>query len=381
MTRWRRQLSFALATCSGGGMPAAALAQEFVPDDVEVCPGVFEVRDPEILVRRNRIVFMDAAGQLKVSKLGAGGTLGNRGCLGQVIDDNLAISLPGVTFKNGAEWAQSEAGAELYYAKLGSSGEPILARARLVDGTWQTELLTGGTHRAFPIATMNKEDEQPAILYWRLNEDLSTTTLWRFADDPDSEREYPGFIGPNTGGNPRWVRGMRAITTVVPDEFGIMQAAIHYVDAGVTEVLTNDATPKDEVWMWQAPEFGDEWVFSTIVSGTVVRIYRKLDGFWQVVHSFSGIAPFNRIYSPEPFTYEGRSYLAMQFATSVRYGPSNIWIASIDPEQPLLRQLSQPGTIAVRNEPEWYADEAGAYVYYTEVTPSGFSLHRATTGL
>jgi hypothetical protein len=357
----------------------------FEPHDVEICPPASEVRDPEIDVASRRVAFSDAKNRLKVARLRADATLGFRGCRGTIIDTNLTISLPGITFKNGAEWGRSQNGLELFYARLGSSGQPLLARARMSGWTWTTGLLPGGENRQFPVATTNPADETPLLFYWRLNEDLSSTTLWR--EDPDlpaTEQEFPGFVGPDTGGAPRWVPGMRAITTAVPDAEGTVQAALYLVDSDVTEVLTTDAGDKDEIWMWQAPEFDNDWVIATVVDGCCVRIYRESEGTWTLVHSFAAAdhSAFGLIYSPEPFIYGGHSYLAMQFALTQRYGPSQIWIAAIDPAAPLYRKVSQEDTrVQIRNEPEWYADDNGAYVFYTHVTAGGFGLRRADTGL
>lgn len=368
-------------------LQAPAWSQDFVPNDVEICPGSAQIRDPEFNSRDKMVTFVDALGRLKVSPVRADATLGLRGCAGRVIDTDVTIDLPGITFLNGPEWARSQLGTELFYAKRGAEGEPRLARAwPNGSGGWSTELLAQGDYRQFPVPSMDEGDPQARIFYWRQNPDLSTTTMWREANAPETEQSFPGFEGANTGGAPRWVQGLRAISTVVTDTDGVRQAAIYFIDTGELRTITSDAGDKDEVWVWQAPEFGNEWVLSTVVDRCCVRIYRQTAGAWNLVNTFGlqdMTSAARAIYSPQPMTYKGRSYLAMQLASSVRYGPSSIWIAAVDPSAPLFRQVSEPsGLLKVRNEPEWYIDRNGAWVFYTQVTATGgFALRRAKSGL
>lgn len=371
---------FLAAVAPGAG------AQAFFVEDVEICPAAAQIRDPEFNMRDKTVAFTDASQRLKVAPVLADTTLGAKGCAGRVIDTNITISLPGITFRNGAEWARSQTGPELFYAKLGPLGQPQLARAwPNGSGGWSTQLLENGDYRQFPVGSINDTDTQSRIFYWRLNPDNSTTTLWRESNAPATEREFPGFVGLNTGGAPRWVPGLRAISTTVPDAQGFLQAAIYNIDSGTLQVLTSDPVSKDEVWLWQAPEFGNAWTMVTVVNGCCVRVYRQTGSTWSQVHGFAASdlsATARAIFSPEPVVYRGRSYLAFQLASSLRYGPSSIWIAAIDPAAPLYRQVSDPATpTQVRNEPEWYVDRNGAWVFYTQVNQVGYALRRTKTGL
>jgi hypothetical protein len=170
----------------------------------------------------------------------------------------------------------------------------------------------------------------------------------------------------------------------VPDSNGVLQAARYDIDTEETEILTTDAGDKSEVWMWSAPEFGGDFVFSTVVDGCCLRVYRQLDGVWTVIRTFDPSAFSQRpaIFSPEPLVHNGQSYVVMQLAAR-RYGPGDIWIASIDPAQPMLVQISDPAQPnVVRTEPEWMTTPNGVFVYYTAVAAGRrFSLRRLETPL
>lgn len=362
-----------------------AHAQGFVPEDVEICPPSAQIRDPEFNIRDRTMAFTDAEFRLKVAPIRANATLGRFGCAGRVVDTNVNLSIANTTFRNGAEWARSQKGPELFYAKTNPDGRLQLARAwPNGSGAWLTELLAGGEDRQLPVASMDAADPQARIFYWQLNADQTTTTLWREADQPETEQAFPGFVGPGTGGAPRWIPGLRAISTVAPDAQGVLQAAIYFVDTGETRLLTSDAVDKDEVWLWQAPEFGNDWAMIAVVDGCCLRVYRQQAGDWLLVNTINApdlSSTTGRMYSPEPVVYKGRSYVAMQLSGGLRFSPSDIWVVAVDPARPLARQVSAPSTTPrIRNEPEWYHDRSGIYVFYSEVSVAGFALRRARAG-
>ena len=81
-------------------------------------------------------------------------------------------------------------------------------------------------------------------------------------------------------------------------------------DSGAVTQLTFDSGDKYEVWMWCAPEFGNDLVFSTLVDQVELRVYRKLPvgpgGSPERTPLPTPVAPpGNQIFSPEPFVYAG----------------------------------------------------------------------------
>jgi hypothetical protein len=375
-----RALVFVAMVLVGSGLHAQ---QAFQVDDIEVCPVSAGVVDPEFSSSSSRMTYVDRERRLRVARIRADGTSLSVDCSGSVIDDDVTVSLPGVPRFNGPEWARSEIGVEIYYTRLDGNGDPQMARA-YVNGGWVTEMLAGSMHRGLPIPTTNANDSQARILYVRALDDSDYELMWREVTDPASEVALPAFITEASRGSPRWVRGERAITTTLPDANGVAQAVRYDIDTRYIEVLTSGDFPKDEVWMWSAPEFDGDMVFITIVAGVQLHVYRYQQREWHLIRVLdaSGFPGRSRIFSPEPHIVGNRSYVAMQLSAE-RRGPSDIWISSIDPAEPLLRQVSEPrGPEQIRFEPEWMTTTGGTYVFYTQGDGvDQYTLRRARTGL
>jgi len=359
-------------------------AAEFVAEEFEVCPVSAGVIDPEFDSNSQSVVFFDTQKRLKVAGIRPDGTVKSKGCRGAIIDTDVTLDVPGFPLKNGAEWAWSQRGREIYYTKLIAEGQPTLARAWFDGASWHTELLTSGTQRGLPLASIDLSDADTRLLYVRSISDTNYEHLWREAEDPGTELSLPAIVTQSSGSSPRWVPGQRAISTTQADVDGVYQAALYFIDTQETQVLTSDAGRKEEVWMWQAPEFGNEYVFMTVVDGRYLRVYRRIGDSWAIIRNLDAKSFSSRslIFSPEPFVHNGRSYVVMQLSGR-KYGPGEIWIASIDSSDSLLipiSDLAQPNL--VRTEPEWLATSEGVFVYYTLVYgPNKISLRRLKTPL
>jgi hypothetical protein len=371
-----------LAMLGCGAM--AQSASNATVDDVQVCPYSANVLDPEFDSTSQRMVFVDQQGRLKIVSLNADGTSKSPGCVGTVIDTGATLGVPGYPRVNGPEWGRSRLGAEIYYTKLNAAQQPALARASYIDGAWQVQFLASGDSRGLPFASVDTADPQPRLQYVELVDSGSYQFRWREAYKAQSEALLPAIWVEGTGSAPRWVQGQRAITTKQLDANGVAQAIKYSIDSQTVEVLTSDSGQKDEVWMWPAPEFVDEPIFFTVVDNCCLRVYRQIGGVWTLINTINASdfssKPF--IFSPEPFVYKGHSYVSMQLS-SQRYGPSEIWIAAIDPATPLVRQVSDPSTPSkVRTEPEFMSTNSAAYIYYTMlVGRDRVTLRRANTGL
>lgn len=354
----------------------------FTPEDVEACPVAAGVVDPEFHSASRRVVFFDREARLKVAALKADGSIANA-CQGTVIDTGVALSVAGFPLVNGAEWAASQQGIELFYTRYDDAGRSVMARA-YENGGWRTETLAGSVDRGLPIPSMDGSDPQSRLLYAHGLGNGGYELMWRESTDAGSERAFPAHVLADSGGAPRWVRGQRAITTTLPDAAGVPQAVRVDIDSGVVHPLTSGGARKDEVWMWSAPEFGGDWVFIAVVDRSRLQVWRQQGGQWSVVRVLNapGFSGRPRIFSPEPYIVNGRSYVVMQLSTD-KYSAGDIWITSIDPAQPLLRQVSDPATPGrVRSEPEWAQTPAGVFIYYTQNAGYGrASLRRARTGL
>ncbi|MBI3156612.1 MAG: hypothetical protein HYZ20_14545 [Burkholderiales bacterium] len=369
------------ATLALLGLPT--LADDFVPNDVLVCSAAADVVDPEIEPGGSTMVFNTTSGALRVTRLRADGTLGSGGCKGKAIDSGVITKMPGVPFGQGAEWGRSQTGTEIVYTKGMSDGSSSMWRAWRNGGTWQTAMMTAGESRGLPMASVDAVDPQYRVKYLRRLASGQHVPMWRENELPETETAWRAEGNESSAGVPRWVPGLRALTTASTDAAGYAQAALYWLDTRQIEMLTSDPSNKDEIWMWRAPEFGNEYVFATVVDSCCIRIYRQVGGVWTPVHSIDAPAFAGKpaIFSPEPWVYGGRSYLAMQVGAT-KTSRSEIWIASIDPAQPMTRRISDSAVDTVRYEPEWFDTADGPVVFFSQYTSSGkSSLRRAATGI
>lgn len=363
---------------TGSAAPAA-----FVPQDIEVCAAKFNVLDPEFDSQSQLMAFMDSQARVRVTSMLPDGTIGPAGCAGTLVDE-AAWGWPNSSGYQGPEWARSQRGLEIYYTKFLADGQtPALARAWANGGGWETEYLASGDRRATIVTTHENTDPQARIMYLYRPLTGPQIPIWRETTDPSTEALFPGFYSQASGSAPRWVPDQRAITLTQADISGVQQAARYFIDTKTTEVLTYDAGNKGEIWMWSAPEFGGDLVFITVVDGCCLRVYRQTGSAWTLINSFNAPSFSNLalLFSPQPQIYKGRSYVALQVGNQLKDPLSSIWVVAIDPAAPLVRQVSDPTSSAVRTEPEWLLTKQGAFIYYTQAASKGNSLRRAGTGL
>lgn len=373
----------ALALLTVSAAMSSAASDAFVPVDVVICSASADVVDPEFEPGGSRMVFTTSTGELRVTTMRSTGKLGSTGCAGTLIDTGVITKLPGVPLGQGAEWGRSQTGTEIVYTKAMPDGNYSIWRAWPNGNVWELAMMTRGESRGVPMASADTSDQQYRVKYLRRLASGQHVPMWRENELPETETAWPAVGTEQSSGAPRWVPGRRALTTLSLDPNGYAQAAVYWLDTKSVEVLTNGPSNKDEVWMWSAPEFGGEYVFVTIVDGCCIKVYRQIGGVWTAINSLDAptFAGQPLIFSPEPFVYKGRSYLAMQIGAAKK-AKSSIWIAAIDPAAPLFRQVSDPTKQAVRYEPEWYVTKAGPMVYFSQYAGNNLSsFRRAATGL
>jgi hypothetical protein len=233
------------------------------------------------------------------------------------------------------------------------------------------------------IVSRDAQDPQSRVMYLRRMSDRSYQAHWRESTKPLTEAALDVSGNPDSGGVPRWVLGRRWFSFAQVDADGVAQAAVRDLDTGIARQLTTGAGRKDEVWLWQAPEFGGDWAMLSVIDGCCLGVYREIACvFTQVlVYDIRAMTDRSKIYSPEPVVHQGRSYIAFQ-ASNVKLDPkSQMWIVSADPAAPLARRVTDPAVRAVRIEPEWLATPSGLFLYYTRYSGKLSALQRAATGL
>lgn len=272
--------------------------------------------------------------------------------------------------KNGPEWVATSQGDFIVYTKYvgyHTDGNSRIGLARTApNGQWYGGVLGPDTARKAPYGSATAGDAAPRITYVDNRENHYWRELW----DQSTERVLSDITASNVP--VRHAIGARAIVYTLTVG-GVSQAFFRDLDSGGVEQLTAEPGNKDEVWMWRAPEYGDELVFMTLVDQVQLRFYRRVvaaDGQLRWTAIYSHQAPDgNKMFSPEPFTYAGRSYVFMSQSVRPNKFRSEIWIANIDPAAPLYRRISDNTQLRTRTDPEVFVTDAGPLIYYNRLVP------------
>jgi hypothetical protein len=294
------------------------------------------------------------------------------------------FAVPVLIIGNGPEWVYTSSGPQIVYTKFTKDLLLAIARAKSDDGgrTWNGKILGLGEGRFGPIGSLDRGDPTPRISYVSIEDDGFAYTFWRELEEPFTEEMVPD--SKKTPGA-RWVPSRR--TVIIPEQHrGGREVFLYDVDGKTLMQVTNDDGEKKSPFMWQAPEFDNDYVFLTLMDETHIGIYRKVQGRWTRIHTVKPPSIGNFIWSPEPFVYNGKSYIVMVTSKTddqqSLIDPTDIWLAGIDPNAPFYRQLSD-STIKVRKDPEVFITQKGAFIYYTPVNPDGTSqgVYRVDTRL
>lgn len=291
---------------------------------------------------------------------------------------------------NGPEWVLGVDGDTVVYTRMLDGVEPTPPNAQIGasfqnrKGAWVLRTLSPGRALNAPYGSDSAIDPAPRITY----NDALGNHFWRELNNPDTEQAIPGTpqgLLPAV----RHVRGDGQRALIYPvDVAGTPQVHRYSVDTKAFEQITFDAGAKDQPWMWQAPDFGNDLVMLTTVDGTTLGLYQKLAGAWTQVRSIQ--APLGgRFFSTEPFTYGGKSYVLMMVI--VGSYPNSIWLADFDATSPLLRRLTPETPDRARADPEIFVTDAGPIVFFSRFNqnkgtnwlcvPCTEGLYRAETGI
>jgi len=363
---------------------APAHAGPFVVDDIIVSDPKVSLVDPEFDLAGGRMTWEDLQGNLWVAAIDARtGALIPKDGRGTLVDTGLALISDTL---NGPEWAFGGGQTLIAYTKVGGQGARYIAAAGQDEkGAWQAVVLPDGRNRWRPFGTPPSNTDPARINYLYQRPQGDKVLAWRDVDNSYSEQVFEG----DTEGA-RWVEGLREfITTTVID--GVRQVVLINAVNGAATQLTFDPTSKFVPFMWFAPEYG-ELVFMAMVDTTSVGIFRNVGGQWKQVYNFTLPTAKPYFHSPEPFVYNGRSYILTVAAEQLSrvgnfiaqpVGPTEIWVAGIDPTNPFFRRVDEPTGNQTRLDPEFFIIESGPVIYYTEKNfqTDSFLLRRAATGL
>jgi hypothetical protein len=156
-------------------------------------------------------------------------------------------------------------------------------------------------------------------------------------------------------------------------------------DTGVVEQLTTDPVNKYAGFMFQAPDFNDNYIFFTIVNHASIRVYEQTgvnaDGspaFTQVNSIVSPDPNETYLNSPEPFincTPTCTTYIFVTLAASNAQNgitqPNGVAIVALNPATPVFNILARAQNAPSRQrlDPEYFITPQGPYLYYNRITP------------
>lgn len=371
IVRWS-SVRTSLAGLALSVVAAAAPAQGWVPNETLVSRTA-DLLDPEFSQSLAMAVWGDEIGRLWVVRVDrdTGDFIPADG-RGILIDPDAQTYGDAQKTYNGPEWVSTVAGEQIVYTKF--DGYHTGANARLAwafqapDGGWVANFLGPALSRLGPYGSKTANDAAPLISYIDNRDNHFVRELW----NPDSEQAVPEM--PASAQPLRFAIGARAVTFTRPVD-GVEQAFVRDVDTGVVTQLTFDATSKREVWMWRAPEFGDELVLSMLVNDVELHVYRLLPDAggsqsWQAIHRVSLPTGWS-MWSPEPFTYNGKSYLVMAVQLPGNNFKSEIWVTNIDASAKMFRRITDNTTLRARTDPEVFITTKGPMIYYNRLANKG----------
>lgn len=364
---------------------AGVRADDFVVDDQIVSDPNSDLPAPEFDASASRMIWQDRFNDLWVARVdGATGAIFPPDGRGSLIDSGLA-SVGEVGNTPRISYGDEDV---LIYTK-DVDGVKWLAVARNpMPGVWTTELLENGDNRLRANGTPEGTTGPARMVYNRITDSGDVVVSWRDWNDPATEGTAEVIA---EGG--RFLGTEPSVLTLTRDENGFTQILLVDLATGTGELITSSATNKINPFIWYAPEFQD-FAFVVMLNFTDLAVYRRVDGVWTEYNRFQLPAVDKPLLSsPEAFAHNGRSYITVVAAEELGQsdtfpgqpvGPSEIWLAGIDPDAPFFRRIDDPTSEAQRSEPEPYLLDSGPVAYYTErlgAFPFTRLLRRADTGL
>ena len=119
-----------------------------------------------------------------------------------------------------------------------------------------------------------------------------------------------------------------------------------------------------------------------------IGVYGQVGGVWtRIKQIFSPSAELPVVDSQEPFAFGGKSYVSFLAVKDFPKGVGRkqggaVCIASLDPKDDFVREVSAPSESMVRSDPRAFATGQAAFIYYAELDAGGVrKIHRCATGL
>lgn len=379
----------------------------FVPDDV-VASGKVTVQDPEYDAEACQVAWREGT-TLFATDINPETGLLNVDAR-QVVDTGLATVEEVI---NGPEWTSILGGQpRILYTKSNGSAWSISQARQLTDGTWETtdlslalwqttgfSLFAAGwladpvpdTQNGYkPIGSLDGDESVPLMKFTiGTNSQRDQANAWKELDPP-----FGGDLIPQGAQAGRFVPGEYAL--IYSRAVGGFQQLIWYGLRNREETVITD-TPIHKVLPFaiKAPEFGGDIVITASETDNIdergffdsIGVYREIDGEWKLIKRIASPSEKLRgVHSVEPFVFDGKSYVSFLVLNAIsrdegeRKADAEVWIASLDPEDGLLRKVSGSAKLK-RSDPESLVTENEVFIYYTEIAKKTYRQHRTKTGL
>ena len=369
--------------------PDSAVAQ-FVPNDRVVSDPNANINNPSYDTISNTMVFQEDSGATWLSKIDPiTGNISPQNGQGQLLDSAAA---PAQKIGNTADFSYGGGVPYIIYTRLYAGHIGLGEAWQNSSQVWTMQNVANPLARYRPQGTQNDTRGSAAEVYNYVVNGQSLIA-WRNVGDANSE----GTLSPGPlpqGG--RWVDGENAFLVII-SVGGVFQVAfVDLSSANPTPVqVTSEPGGVLNMFSWFAPEFNAP-AFSVLVGNppTQLAVYVKTGpATFKKFHEFSLPAPgFPYLSSPEAFVVNGTSYIFVVAASSLGIGnfpfqpngPSQVWIAGINPANPFFRRIDDPTQIAVKAEPEVYFTAGGPTIYFQQRGPGdsgNLVIHAADTGL
>lgn len=371
----------------------AGFDASFVPNETLVSDpdaGLQGIIDPEFDSITNQYCWVDRQGNLWVGSIDpATGLIDPINGRGTLVDRKSARV---AQIGNGPEWVNTNYGPQIVYTRL-FGPIPIIARAYYQNGEWNAGGLSQGVGRLGPLGSQSPGDSTPTISYQGPKVGSIRPLYVRELTDASTEQMIPTTDVFRTPGA-RSIPGTNAVIFTRPMPEGgdgpPRQIFVYDRDTQQLDQLTYDDGSKIAAFMWRAPEYDNEYIFFALIGEKRIGIYRYLDGDgdgsfgWERVKIIDPPGAGDYIWSPEPFVYEGKSYLVMTTSETddqqTLTAPSEIWLTDINEDDTLYRRLSD-SVVVNRKDPEVYYSDNGPYIFISRSDGEGPVIMRLDSGL
>jgi hypothetical protein len=357
-------------------------SQTFVNNDVIISDTISSLSDPEIDWIGNHFCWAGKEG-IWIGKIDkkTGDFIPKNGK--GILVDSTPSYLGMQLVANGPEWAMSKKGSICIYPDSVDEKTIRIGTARLINDKWAAESLPNSDGRIPFFGSYDEKYSKDGITCASYDPVTMKKTGMRLRNSSDTIEIIPPID--MQGG--RWIKGVYGISLSqekqAPYEIGYFDVITKKYNK-----IANFNIPIDQAWVIPIPEYNNNtyiaWCIEKKDDQDEIAIFAKFQNDWRKIDSIRIPTDRKEIFSPEPFWWNGKSYIFL--VARPREGQpislyDQVWIVSLDPRERLFREISS-STPMKRTDPEVFYTETEPVIYYTETRTNGIKvIHKCATGL